>query len=342
MPATKYLTLESIRLKPAEEWGHGGVSLCFVFLRQGAGIFTRGGSEERLQPGDVLTLHGESTGRLRSSNHNELAFQCFAACFEHLIPLLEPRELSVLQNVIDGFKHPRIYPAAGGVAQNCHRLLAELAPHSTLSHRSSLLNVAACVLAEEFGRATTHRVGYVRSDEHMAEVFERLSVSEILGLSVPELAKKFSCSRRHLNRLFHQHFGISVAALKMEMRLLKATVLLGDPNAKILKVAEDCGFNHLGLFNTCFKRRFGASPTEYRKNRGEEEPVQLAGPDHGMCPISKVGLCPWQNGSARRPVKSSTATAPPPKGIRAPSCAPTDGKNRPNGAAVRKGTTTHV
>jgi hypothetical protein len=29
-------------------------------------------------------------------------------------------------------------------------------------------------------------------------------------------------------------------------------------------VAEKCGFNHLGLFNTCFKKRFGTSPGQWR------------------------------------------------------------------------------
>ncbi len=30
--------------------------------------------------------------------------------------------------------------------------------------------------------------------------------------------------------------------------------------SKVINVATQCGFNHLGLFNTCFKRRFGISP----------------------------------------------------------------------------------
>jgi hypothetical protein len=51
----------------------------------------------------------------------------------------------------------------------------------------------------------------------------------------------------------------------MEMRLMKAVSLLVDPDVKIIHVAEKCGFNHLGLFNTCFRRRFGSSPGEWRK-----------------------------------------------------------------------------
>jgi len=76
---------------------------------------------------------------------------------------------------------------------------------------------------------------------------------------------------RHLNRLFHQYFGFSVGALRMEMRLLKAVSLLRDVNAKVINVAAQCGFNHLGLFNTCFKRRFGVTPGCWRKQAALEK-----------------------------------------------------------------------
>ena len=103
------------------------------------------------------------------------------------------------------------------------------------------------------------------------QVFEELSATELLTLSVGDMAHKFSCSRRHLNRLFHQHFGCSVAALRMEMRLLKALSLLRDPDVKIINVAEQCGFNHLGLFNACFKKRFGNTPGQWRKGASNGE-----------------------------------------------------------------------
>src|SRR5207248_10534258 len=115
-----------------------------------------------------------------------------------------------------------------------------------------------------------------------------------LELPVGALADKFNCSRRHLNRLFHQRFGCSVAALKMEVRLLKAVTLLRDPAAKIINVAEQCGFNHLGLFNTCFKRRFGASPGQWRKGSmatGKQRADLFDGAP--VCPLRSNGLCPW-------------------------------------------------
>jgi AraC-like DNA-binding protein len=118
-------------------------------------------------------------------------------------------------------------------------------------------------------------------------------VDQLLGLSIEELAARFGCSRRHLNRLFHHYFGFSVGALRMEMRLLKAVSLLRDVNAKVINVAAQCGFNHLGLFNTCFKRRFGVSPGCWRKQAALEKsrPATVPGED-SACPLQAKGLCP--------------------------------------------------
>ena len=126
------------------------------------------------------------------------------------------------------------------------------------------------------------------------QVFEELSATELLNLSVGDMANKFSCSRRHLNRLFHQHFGYSVASLRMEMRLLKALTLLRDPDVKIIHVAKQCGFNHLGLFNACFKKRFGKAPGQWRKvaPNGENGGADLD-LGHPSCPLHANGLCPW-------------------------------------------------
>jgi hypothetical protein len=50
----------------------------------------------------------------------------------------------------------------------------------------------------------------------------------------------------------------------MELRMLRAISLLRDGDAKVAQVADQCGFNHLGFFNRCFKRRFGMSPGRWR------------------------------------------------------------------------------
>lgn len=289
-----YLSLRLGRLRCGEEWSPNRTGLTFVFPKGGSGRFLSGTSAERLTPGDVLVADGKTPGSLSVPEQGEMVFWWFSVCSEHLYSLFVGAEICLVQDVLEGFKRSKVYPAADATAREIHRLLADVPPQFNLDHRSQLLRVAAVILDAEFKNVPRHRVGFVRSDEHMIQVFEKLSASEILDLSVGELAGRFGCSRRHLNRLFHQHFGVSVATLRMEMRLSKAVSLLRDPNAKIIRVAEECGFNHLGLFNTCFKRRFGISPGQWRK---EDVPAQVrttvlggGAPD---CPLRTSGLCPW-------------------------------------------------
>jgi AraC-like DNA-binding protein len=262
-----HLSLRLARLKSSEEWAQPGEGLVFVFAKGGNGKYTSKTAAHRLTAGDIMVFDGAAGGRLAvADNKGEFLFWTFSTCFENLLPLFASREITFLHNITEGFKTPKIYPARSPLAADCQRLLAVVPPQFNLDHRGQLIRIAASILSLEFKEAQGRQGGYVRVEDHMTQVFEKLSASELTNLSVGELADRFSCSRRHLNRLFHQHFGVSVAALRMEMRLLKAVSLLRDPSAKIINVAEQCGFNHLGLFNTCFKRRFGTSPGQWRKS----------------------------------------------------------------------------
>jgi AraC-like DNA-binding protein len=262
-----HLTLRLARLKSSEQWTQPGEGLVFVFAKGGGGKYTSKTASHQLAAGDILVFDGAAGGKLAvADGKGEFLFWTFSTCFENLLPLFGSREITFLHHITEGFKTPKIYPARSPLAMECQRLLDVVPPQFNLDHRGQLIRIAASILSLEFKEAQTRQGGYVRVEDHMAQVFEKLSASELINLSVGELADRFSCSRRHLNRLFHQHFGVSVAALRMEMRLLKAVSLLRDPSAKIINVAEQSGFNHLGLFNTCFKRRFGTSPGQWRKS----------------------------------------------------------------------------
>jgi len=257
-----YLTLRLRRLRPLEEWAPKGNELSFALITGGQGHFELASSLLRLAIGDVLVLNAESKGKLTAQN-GELLFWELAVRLEHLLPLFSAEEICMLQAFWEKFRAPKLYRASTQLAKQCHSLAESAPPPGTLDHRSHALRVAAAVLTVEFVHG--HQRGAFMAGQDLARKFEELSAMEMLTLSIEDLAKKFRCSRRHLSRLFHQQFGRSVSGLRMELRLLKAVSLLRDPGAKVITVAEQCGFNHLGLFNNCFKRRFGQSPGQWRK-----------------------------------------------------------------------------
>jgi len=292
-----YLTLQRGRLKPSEKWACEGDDLFLLFPEAGTGQITAFSSNYRVVPGDMIAMTGRSAAKLVAQDGpeaTELVFNWFAVSLDSLFPLFSPSEVAFLQNVTQEYRSPKIFSKTSPVAGSCRQLLREVESKLDLLHRSQLLKVVAVLLSSELNLWQQKLGGANDSaDDHMLRVFGQLSSHELLNLSVEELADKFGCSRRHLSRLFHQRFGVSVAALRMEMRLLKASSLLRDPGVKIINVAEQCGFNHLGLFNTCFKRRFGVTPGVWRNtNHGK---IEEGKPGRAVesCPLQANGMCPW-------------------------------------------------
>lgn len=117
------------------------------------------------------------------------------------------------------------------------------------------------------------RIGKVKLNSHVhtpmrfLELIQSMAETELLNHSPAELAARCGCSARHFARLFRDHFGTSVRSKQTQLKLEKAQRLLAESDAKVLKVAFDVGYRHLGLFNALFKRHFGVTPTEWRRSQ---------------------------------------------------------------------------
>ena len=277
------LALSLRLLKSPEESDQTGEGIVLVFSKGGVGQYATPLAAHRLLPGDALVFRRTAGSKITVGDKEaEFLFWIFSVHFENLLPLFACQEISRLRKLMEGFKHPKIHPAGSSLAMECRRLLEVVPPQFNLDHRGQLIRIAATMLSVEFSQITFHPGGHARTEDQMARFFDRLSASELINLSVGELAGRFNCSRRHLNRLFHQHFGVSVASLKMEMRLLKAVSLLQDANEKIVSVAEQCGFHHAGQFHTHFKRRFGASPGVWRKSTFQKQALPAGNSQHRL------------------------------------------------------------
>jgi AraC-like DNA-binding protein len=270
-----YLTLGQVRLIELGTWMSQSQGFSFVLIKNGRGHYLSGAGRKPLFPGDVLFTKSSQNGRI-SVSAEELRFWHFCLSPEHLLPLFDADEICLLQDATQNLRFPKLYPAASHLAIECHKLAAAAPLKGNVDHRSHVLRIAAAVLSTEFKSVRLERSPFAKTSEHFIQMFKQMSASELSCLCVGEIARKFGCSQRHLNRIFHQHFGHSVGTLKMEMRLLKASSLLRDPDMKIGAVAEQCGFRHQGLFCIRFKRRFGSTPGEWRR-RAANEPAAVSG-----------------------------------------------------------------
>jgi AraC-like DNA-binding protein len=94
------------------------------------------------------------------------------------------------------------------------------------------------------------------------------------AFSLPRVSAKLGLSPRYIQDLLCET-GSSFTERVLEMRLQTARAMLSDARHDRLKVSEiayACGFNEISYFNRCFRRRFGASPTQFRG--AGHEPVE--------------------------------------------------------------------
>lgn len=80
------------------------------------------------------------------------------------------------------------------------------------------------------------------------------------------LARLCDISKSYLCKLFKQKYGKGITEYITELRLHKACVLLEKTDHTVVSIANDAGYVDCGYFNRLFKKHFGVTPLEYRKN----------------------------------------------------------------------------
>lgn len=84
-------------------------------------------------------------------------------------------------------------------------------------------------------------------------------------INLTELAEIYQKNEKYLGRLFKKEIGVSFSEYKQNKRLELAEALILKGNEKIIDIALECGFNNISYFNRSFQKKYGASPTAYRK-----------------------------------------------------------------------------
>lgn len=87
-------------------------------------------------------------------------------------------------------------------------------------------------------------------------------------LTNDELARVSGYHPYHLNRLMLNYTGVSLHHYLVNYRLEKSKIFLANDSLTISEISDMCGFNSPYYYSNAFKKKFGTSPSTYRKNYG--------------------------------------------------------------------------
>ncbi|QGM45005.1 AraC family transcriptional regulator [Methylocystis heyeri] len=101
--------------------------------------------------------------------------------------------------------------------------------------------------------------------ERFARVLDH--IERCLGeeLSVERLSREANFSKFHFHRQFSAYVGVSVSRYVQILRLRRASRrLVFEPDAKIIDIAFEAGFETPESFSRAFKREYGQTPSQFR------------------------------------------------------------------------------
>lgn len=101
-----------------------------------------------------------------------------------------------------------------------------------------------------------------------ASVMRYLNENYQQSIRIEALAKQYNFTRNYLYTLFKKEYKMSPQEYLTTLRLEKARQLLSEKNLRLSvnEVAFAVGFNDPLYFSRAFRRAFGVSPREYKKN----------------------------------------------------------------------------
>lgn len=105
-------------------------------------------------------------------------------------------------------------------------------------------------------------------DRWLEEVRQRIEQNPRSALNVSTLAHSHGLSRSHYSHQFKAATGLSPAAWIAHVRLDEVARRLVRSDAKLETIARETGLGNASHLNKVFRRRFGLSPGEFRKQMG--------------------------------------------------------------------------
>jgi AraC family transcriptional regulator len=109
-------------------------------------------------------------------------------------------------------------------------------------------------------------------------------------VSLPALAGQARLSPFHLHRVFSAVAGETPKEFTLRLRLERAAALLLGGRDSVLDIALSAGFQGPEAFCRAFRRRFGTTPSAYRK-RGFIDNVDSAAASEHAAFVTRVGPC---------------------------------------------------
>jgi AraC-like DNA-binding protein len=86
------------------------------------------------------------------------------------------------------------------------------------------------------------------------------------SITLPELSQLFNYSERHIQRVLRSSTGKSFTEITQSIRMREASRMLRSTDVPVFRIASDLGYANMGNFRKIFRKTYGMSPIDYRRD----------------------------------------------------------------------------
>lgn len=263
--AVSSMTSSRARYYVAKDYLHNAQDTTVIICVKSGRLHGRHrGQEAIIGPGQAVAILSDEVGSIDVLEGGDyLNIYMPTAAVAAQVPDLN----KVLMRPMDG--NPNALQLLTSYATALQKITSPMGTDLANSVSAHLIDLAARVLGT-FGESNrgTERGG-IRAARRQAIKEDIAAHLTQHDLSPDDVAKRVGVKPRYMRELL-QDDGTSFSDLLRYMRLQQAYRLLTDPQQlcrSISTIAYHVGFGDLSYFNRCFRRQFGATPSDIRKQQ---------------------------------------------------------------------------
>lgn len=231
---------------------------CFeiYYLTSGSCNYFIDDKSYKLQPGDIVFI---PQGVIHKTNYiSSIHSRMLINCSHELIPSCVYDYVTVQTNI---FRSPIMRKEVDVIFRKIRQeyIMEDDFSDEALKACLSYLFVTVVRLAEKCTNIGVEATCAQRAIEYIQSNY----ANKIL---LSDVAKYCSVSSEHLSRTFKKQTGIGFNEYLSLFRLNKAeTLLVNQPGVTVADIAYRCGFNDSNYFSNIFRKQYGMSPSQKKK-----------------------------------------------------------------------------
>lgn len=237
-----------------------------IYVEDGCINVTVDNTVYSLMPKNLILLDSSLMHSMQFSGDTPGTILRFSFSFDESNTSVFPGLLNMLNISLDicrmliSLNQALVFPDAHGLRNSLLKLIREFDSRKDKVYLTTLAYHLLCELSRLPLTEKTSVQAYVeKADQYIHEFFYQIKNNE-------QIAAHVGLNATYLERIYKKSTGVSLWESVTSCRLLAAKELLAKPGIPIREVEERIGFANRQTFYLQFKKRFGISPSEYRKN----------------------------------------------------------------------------